>query len=85
MKKEHLLIIIVILLASFIRLYKLGSFPIGLYSDEASLGYNAYSLLKTGSDEFGNIWPLTLKSFGDYKPPMSAWLNIPNVYLFFFN
>ena len=48
MKKELLLIIAIVVLASFLRLYKLDSFPIGLYSDETSLGYNAYSLLKIG-------------------------------------
>src|SRR3989304_6908059 len=81
MKKELLLIIAIVVLASFLRVYKRDSFPIGLYSDETSLGYNAYSLLKTQADEFGAKWPVTIKSFGDYKPPMSAWLDIPSIFL----
>ena len=47
--------------------------------DEAALGYNAYSLLKTGKDEYGTRWPLALRSFDDYKPPLYAYLAIPTV------
>ena len=85
MKKHKFLFLIILTLVIFLRIYKLDSFPIGLYSDETAYGYNAYSLLKTGSDEFGEKWPLTLKSFGDYKPPMSAWLTIPSVRVFGLN
>jgi len=85
MNKRLLILLAILLLATTLRIYKLGSVPNGLYSDETSLGYNAYSLLKTGKDEFGNEWPLSLKSFGDYKPPMSAWLDIPSIYLFGLN
>lgn len=81
MNKRFILIFLIVSLSLFLRLYKLSSIPNGLYSDETSLGYNAYSLLKTGKDEFGNKWPLTLKSFGDYKPPMSAWLDIPSIFV----
>lgn len=81
MNKRFILIFLIVSLSLFLRLYKLSSIPNGLYSDETSLGYNAYSLLKTGKDEFGNTWPLTLKSFGDYKPPMSAWLDIPSIFV----
>lgn len=62
-----------------LRIYKLDSVPPGLTWDEAALGYNAYSISKTFKDEYGNILPLTLKSFGDYKPALYAYLDIPFV------
>ena len=75
----------IIALAFFLRVYKVAQFPPGLYSDETAYGYNAYSLLKTGRDEYGKPWPLTFKSFGDYKPPMTAWLTIPSIAVFGLN
>jgi len=32
----------IILLASFLRLYKLGELPSGIYSDDLSIAYDAY-------------------------------------------
>ncbi|MCX6730812.1 MAG: glycosyltransferase family 39 protein [Candidatus Roizmanbacteria bacterium] len=46
-------------------------------ADEAAFGYNAYSLLKTGKDEYGTLLPLRLKSFGDYKMPLYSYLSVP--------
>jgi len=37
--------------------------PPGFNADEAAFGYNAYSLLKTGRDEYGTLLPLSIKSF----------------------
>ena len=79
MKKLTAIFILVLILAIFLRVYKLNDFPPGLYSDETSFGYNAYSLLKTGRDEFGTSWPLSFKSFGDYKPPMTVWLTLSSI------
>ena len=53
--KKHLPIILIIILASVLRLYGISRFPAGLNADEASLGYNAYSLLQTGRDEHGHL------------------------------
>lgn len=79
----HLLIIGVLLgTAFFIRFWDLNNTPPGLLIDEASLGYNAYSLLKTGKDEWGSSLPLTLKSFGDYKPAGYSYLTIPFLKVF---
>ena len=50
--------------------------------DEASIGYNAYSLLQTGRDEYGKIFPLIFKSFGDYKPGVYIYLTIPFIAIF---
>ena len=56
--KKYILILIIVL--SFVlRTYKLGANPPSLYWDEASLGYNAYSILKTAHDEHGKFLPIT--------------------------
>lgn len=67
MRKIKKFLLLVLVLASFLRLYRLGSYP-PLNVDEAAIGYNAWSLIQTGKDEHGNSWPLHFKSFGDYKP-----------------
>lgn len=85
MKKTSLIFVLVVVFAFILRVYGLNDSPPGLYSDEAAYGYNAYSLLKTGHDEYGKSWPLALKSFGDFKPPMTAWLTMPSVVLFGLN
>ncbi|HEX7017957.1 MAG TPA: phospholipid carrier-dependent glycosyltransferase [Patescibacteria group bacterium] len=53
----------------FLRTYRLDSLPSEMHRDEVSIGYNAYSILKTGKDEYGVPWPLVYESFGDYKLP----------------
>lgn len=48
--------------------------PSSLNWDEVSLGYNAYSLLKTGQDEWGITMPNIFRAFGDYKLPAYVYL-----------
>jgi len=61
---------------------KYGQLPAGLNRDEAALGYNAYSLLKTGKDEWGKSWPISIASFGDQKLPGYIYTLIPFVAVF---
>lgn len=56
-----------IVLILLTRFYVLGDNPSILNRDEAALAYNALLLETTGKDEWGESWPLTLQSFGDYK------------------
>jgi len=74
----------VLLLAAALRLWSLASVPPHLTPDEAALGYNAYSILKTGRDEHGQFLPIIFKSFGDYKPGLFIYLTIPFVAIFAF-
>ena len=76
MKKYSL--ILIILLAFVLRFYKLGTTP-ALNADEATIGYNAYSLLLTGKDEHGNSWPVHFQSFNDYKPGLYFYVVLPFV------
>ena len=75
----------ILILASLFRLWDLGKVPISPDWDEAALGYNAYSLLHTGRDEYGKFLPIVLRSFDDYKPALYAYFSIPAVALFGLN
>lgn len=77
MKKVFLILIVV--LAFFLRICRLAEYPAGLNADEAAIGYNAYSLLQTGKDEFGHPWPINFQSFNDYKPGLYFYLVLPLV------
>lgn len=80
--KIKFFLILIIILASLIRLVELTKYPAGFNADEAALGYNAYSLLLTGRDEHGHSWPVNLESFGDFKPALYTYLLIPLVKFF---
>lgn len=78
-KKPLFLLIIVVVIATLLRTYNLGKVPQSLNWDEVALGYNAYSILKTGHDEYGQFLPVVLRSYDDYKPALYAYLDIPFV------
>ena len=75
------LIVGILLLGFLLRSYDLYSYPSGFTPDEASFGYDAYSILKTGRDQWGKQLPLSLESFGDFKPPLYAYVLVPSVAL----
>ncbi len=83
--KKYLFLFIALALGTFLRLWQLSSVPNGLTWDEAAIGYNAYSLLKTGRDEHGAFLPIIFKSFGDYKPGAYIYLTVPSVGIFGLN
>jgi len=80
MNKFSFTLIIILILGIFFRFYNLGSFPISLHRDEAFLGYNAYSLLKTGKDISGSLLPIHTESFL-YSPLGYSYLSIPFIYM----
>lgn len=83
MKKYKLLAIgLVLVLGMFFRFYKLGQTPRGFYLDEAAMGYNSYSLLKTGKDEFGMAYPIVFRSFTDFKVGLYEYMLLPIYKLF---
>lgn len=71
-----------LILGIIVRFYKLGEAPAGLYIDEAGQGYNAYSILKTGKDEFGKSFPFVFRSFIDFKTPVYIYLIVPLIPIF---
>src|SRR3990167_1153704 len=85
MLKNNLSLIFIIILATVLRFYQLGQNPPSLNWDETAHGYNAYSILKTGRDEYGYRLPLSFRSFDDYKPPIYTYLVVPSIVIFGLN
>jgi 4-amino-4-deoxy-L-arabinose transferase-like glycosyltransferase len=73
-------IICIIFLAS--RLYRIDSIPSSVYWDEASIGYNAYSVLTTGKDEWGETLPLHFRAFGEFKLPVYVYSVVISEFVF---
>ena len=65
---------LILILGLGLRFYWQSGFPPSLNWDEVSLGYNAYSLLKTGRDEWGTVLPTIFRAYGDYKLPIYVYL-----------
>ncbi len=70
---------VLLLLASLLRLWDLGTLPNGLHWDEMDTGYQAYSLLTTGKDYFGNFLPAFPHSFADFRTPVFIYSAVPFV------
>jgi 4-amino-4-deoxy-L-arabinose transferase-like glycosyltransferase len=79
------LLAVIVAIGIAVRLIRLDSVPPGFYIDEASFGYNAYSILETGHDEFGNYLPLYTPSFGTGKDPVYLYAAVASVKLFGLN
>lgn len=80
--KSKLVLIAIVLIASFLRLWKLSSVPVSLFGDEVDVGYQAYSILKTGRDYYGNFLPIHFHSLAEWRTPLYLYSAVPTVALF---
>lgn len=79
---KWLLLGIIVVVAIVLRFWQLGAVPISPDWDEVALGYNAYSILHTGRDEYSAFMPVVMRSFDDYKPALYSYITIPSVAIF---
>jgi 4-amino-4-deoxy-L-arabinose transferase-like glycosyltransferase len=56
--------------------------PPSLFGDELDVGYQAYSILKTGKDYSGRMIPLQFRSFTEYRTPLYLYSAVPTVAVF---
>ena len=83
MRKIGIILTIICIIAAILRFTQIGTNPPSMSWDEVAYGYNAYTLGIDGKDEFGRFLPHDyLESFGDFKPPMYAYLDILPVKVF---
>lgn len=84
-KHVWILLILVVVFAFFFRFFKVTEIPPSLNWDEVSIGYNAYSVLKTGRDEWGVFLPIHFQAFGEFKLPVQIYASIPAIAIFGLN
>lgn len=61
-------LILIFLLALFLRVFNLGSIPVGFHNDEVDAGYVGKFLILHGRDTSGNVMSLAFNKFGDFRP-----------------
>ena len=85
MFKPKFILVIICIVFITTRLYKIGEIPPSVYWDEASIGYNAYSISQTGKDEWGDLLPIHFRAFGEFKLPVYIYSVVPFVKIFGLN
>jgi len=69
----------VLLLGAALRFVALEKSPPGLTPDEASNGYDAYSIAYTARDQHGDFLPTTATGLNDYRMPGFIYMTVPFV------
>jgi hypothetical protein len=64
----------ILALAALLRLAWLGALPAGLSHDEVVKGYDAWSVLHTGRDQYGVRFPLVFRALGDQREALLPYL-----------
>jgi hypothetical protein len=64
---------VVALLVVLRNLIDLSGSPPGMYVDESSIAYNAWTIAHFGVDEHGIHFPLFFEAFGEYKNPVYVY------------
>jgi len=80
-QKVFILLLTGLILSFVFRVILLTESPPGLFCDEASFGYNAFSIAETGRDEHGVFLPVFFEAFGDFKNPVYVYILVPFVKL----
>lgn len=85
LKRSLLCLILILIVATLLRVYQLDKVPPSLFGDEVDVGYQAYSILKTGQDLYGNSWPTLVHSLSEYRAPLFIYSVIPFIGIFGLN
>ncbi len=85
MRQKYFLLFLILTLGAFLYFYKLSQIPPSVYDDEATVGYNAFSILTSLKDEYGKTLPISFRFFSAYTPPLYVYLIVPLIHLFSLN
>ncbi len=65
---------IILLLAVFLNIFKMGEIPNGIDTDEAGMGYDSYCIANFGVDRYLNKFPIYFINFGDGQSALYTYL-----------
>ncbi len=73
---------VVIAASLLVRTWQFSETPGGLNQDEVSAAYEAWSLLETGKDRWGNSYPVYFPSWGSGQNVLYSYLTVPFFFVF---
>jgi len=84
LKKEFIPILLILLLGTILRLFKLGAIPPGVTLDEMGYIFNSYSIAQTGRNVFGEVLPFLTWMVPNGFPfmPVPIYLSAPIYWIF---
>lgn len=80
--KYDIVIYAIFVIGFLARLLLLDKYPAGLNQDEASAGYDAYSILNYAIDRKGKLLPLYFIAWGSGQSVLLSYLMLPFIHLF---
>ncbi len=75
----------IVLLAALARIPFLGTIPNGFHNDEAIIGYDAYCILHTGADHYGDFLPVFARSNNVYNEALHRYFAAISIWIFGLN
>ena len=82
LRNIHIFLFGILILATLLRFVSLNRIPTGFIPEEVSTGWDAYSLLKTGRDEWGVRLPIIFRESGGFKLALNSYLIVPVMAIF---
>ncbi len=79
------IVYLLIVLGVIVRVFGISIVPAGLNQDEASIGYEAFSILTTGLDRNDISFPVHLISWGSGQNALYAYFSMPFIHFFGLN
>ena len=76
---------LILALGLVLRLIMMATIPGELFGDEVDVGYQAYSLFKTGKDLYGQTLPLYIHSLSEWRAPLLMYATVPTIAVFGLN
>ena len=83
--QKDIVILVILIIGMLIRIVGIADMPNALNCDEASAGYEAFSILNYGIDRNGNFMPAFLVAWGGGQNALLSYLMMPFIKIFGLN
>jgi 4-amino-4-deoxy-L-arabinose transferase-like glycosyltransferase len=74
-----LLLSVLLVISTLVRMPLLNQVPPELFGDEIDVGYQAYSLFKTGQDLYRQPLPTYIHSLSEWRAPLIMYMTVPSL------
>lgn len=68
-------------LSLLVRGFSVSSLPPEMFGDEIDVGYQSYSLFKTGRDLYAQPFPVYIHSLSEWRTPLLIYFTVPSIAL----